>query len=87
MAHRTTAKHNTTFVVGQQVKFRGSGEGPYSVVAVLEIPDGPLPNADPEDAWPRDGVGHHQHVTLRFDELDGCGISDHVYSGAWLELA
>lgn len=82
---RQTAKHDYTFSKGELVCFRGSNEGPFPVTAVREIPDGPDEFADPEDMWPRDAVGHHQHVTLTLDDCDGCGVSEHVYSGAWLK--
>jgi len=81
--HRITAKHNQIFIKGDEVFFRGSDEGPFVVIETRLIPDGP-DEFDPEQMWPRDAVGHHQHVTLYFDDNDGCGISNHVYSGAWL---
>lgn len=87
MANRTTARHSITFEVGQMVKFRGTGEGPFEVKEAIEIPDGPYVHADPEDMWPREAAGHHQHIVLEFDDSDGTGVSKHTYSGAWLEPA
>ncbi len=76
---RVHLHHGETFVTGDAVFFIGSGEGPYPVVSVCEIPE--------VDEWggnPRDGVCHHQHVTIQLNDSDGTGVSCHVYSGAWL---